>query len=142
MTDVNVIVLTTFDLDNYVFEALRSGASGYLLKTIPPPSLLDAVRAVAAGAALLSPTVTRTLIQEFVGSAPRAHTPPPSLAYLTQREREIVALVAQGLSNEEIADHLVISPATARTHASRAMVKTAARNRAQLVVFAYQAGLA
>ncbi len=142
LADVKVIVLTTFDHDSYVFEALRSGASGYLLKSIPPQSLLDAVRAVAAGAALLSPTVTRTLITEFVDVAPRALTPHPRLMDLTDREREVVGLVAQGLTNQEIADQLVISPATARTHASRAMVKLAARDRAQLVVFAYQSGLA
>ena len=142
LTNVKVIVLTTFEHDSYVFEALRSGASGYLLKTIPPPSLIDAVRAVAAGEALLSPTVTRAVIREFVDFAPRALTPHPCLAHLTDREREIVGLVAQGLTNQEIAEHLVISPATARTHASRAMTKLAARDRAQLVVFAYQSGLA
>ena len=142
LADVKVIVLTPFDNDSYVFEALRSGASGYLLKNILPLDLLDAVRVVAAGAAVLSPAVTRTVIQEVVAAAPRPRTPPASLGHLTERERETVGLVARGLSNQEIAEHLVISPDTARTHASRAMVKLAARNRAELVVFAYQFGLA
>lgn len=142
LTNVNVIVLTTFERDSYVFEALRSGASGYLLKSTPPGILLDAVRTVADGAALLAPTVTRTLIREFVDLAPRALTPHPCLEHLTERETEIVGLVAQGLRNQEIAEHLVLSPETARTHVSRAMVKLGARDRAQLVVFAYQSGLA
>ncbi|MGK5684239.1 response regulator [Actinoplanes sp. URMC 104] len=137
-----VIVLTTFDHDEYVFTALRSGASGFLLKNTAPPALLDAVRTVHDGGALLAPSVTRTLIREFTGLAPRAVTPHPSLDRLTDREREIVALVAEGLSNAEIAERLVVSPATARTHVSRSMTKLGARDRAQLVVFAYQSGLA
>ncbi|WP_199435236.1 response regulator transcription factor [Qaidamihabitans albus] len=142
LADVKIIVLTTFEHDNYVFEALRSGANGFLLKSTPPTTLVEAVRTVADGAALLSPTVTRTLIREFVEIAPRTVTPHPRLEHLTEREREIVGLVAQGMSNQEIADHLVLSPATARTHVSRAMIKLGARDRAQLVVFAYQSGLA
>jgi DNA-binding NarL/FixJ family response regulator len=137
-----VIVLTTFERDEYVFEALRVGASGFLLKDTPPVQLLEAIRTVHDGGALLSPTVTRTLISEFVSGARRPSHPHPQLSELTARETEIVALVAQGLSNHEIADRLVLSPATARTHVSRAMIKLGARDRAQLVVFAYQSGLA
>ena len=137
-----IIVLTTFERDEYVFEALRAGASGFLLKNTRPAALLDAVRTVAEGGALLAPSVTRTLIEEFTHVAPRDLKPHPQLEALTVREREIVALVAQGLNNHEIAEHLVLSPATARTHVSRAMLKLGARDRAQLVVFAYQSGLA
>jgi DNA-binding NarL/FixJ family response regulator len=135
-----VIVLTTFELDEYVFEALRSGASGFLLKDIEPVELLRAVRVVAAGEALLSPSVTRRLIAEF---ASRAKEPPQSklLELLTDRETEVVALVGAGLTNDEIAARLVLSPATAKTHVSRAMGKLGARDRAQLVVFAYENGL-
>jgi DNA-binding NarL/FixJ family response regulator len=138
---VRVIVLTTFERDEYVFDALRQGASGFLLKNTPPADLLTAVRTVADGAALLAPSVTRTLIREFVEVTPRRLTPHPRLGDLTTREREIVSLVAKGLTNHEIAEHLVISPATSRTHVSRAMTKLGARDRAQLVVFAYQSGL-
>jgi len=137
-----VIVLTTFEYDQYVFDALRHGASGFLLKDTKPAELLTAIRAVVGGGALMSPSVTRKVIREFVASSPRPSRPHPALGTLTDREREIVALVAEGLSNDEIAQRLVISPATARTHVSRAMVKLAARDRAQLVVFAYQSGLA
>lgn len=136
-----VIVLTTFELDQYVFDALRSGASGFLLKDTSPAELLQAIRLVAGGEALLSPSVTRRLVREFVTLSPRATTPHPYLHTLTDREREVVSLVAEGLNNVEIADRLVVSPATARTHVSRAMVKLGARDRAQLVVFAYQSGL-
>ncbi|HEY3504277.1 MAG TPA: response regulator transcription factor [Actinocatenispora sp.] len=137
---VRVVILTTFELDEYVFEAIRCGASGFLVKDTEPAELLQAVRAVARGDALLSPSVTRRLIAEF---AVRARRPKeyPRLATLTDREREVMALVGQGLSNEEIADTLVVSPATAKTHVSRAMVKLAARDRAQLVVIAYESGL-
>jgi len=135
-----VLMLTTFDLDEYVFEALRSGASGFLVKDTEPVELLRAVRAVAAGDALLSPGVTRRLIAEFTSRAP-ASAPPQSLDALTEREREVMALVGAGLSNEEIADRLVVSPATAKTHVSRAMGKLGARDRAQLVVYAYESGL-
>jgi DNA-binding NarL/FixJ family response regulator len=138
--DVRIVILTTFELDEYVFEALRSGASGFLVKDTEPVDLLAAVRLVASGEALLSPSVTRRVIEEF---ASRAKEPPPSgpLDELTEREREVMALVAGGLSNEEIAEQLVVSPATAKTHVSRAMVKLAARDRAQLVVLAYEHGL-
>jgi DNA-binding NarL/FixJ family response regulator len=140
LSDVRIVILTTFELDEYVFEALRSGASGFLVKDTEPVDLLAAVRLVASGEALLSPSVTRRVIEEF---ASRAKEPPPSgpLDELTEREREVMALVAGGLSNEEIAERLVVSPATAKTHVSRAMVKLAARDRAQLVVLAYEHGL-
>jgi DNA-binding NarL/FixJ family response regulator len=136
-----VVMLTTFDLDEYVFEALRGGASGFLVKDTEPDELVRAVRVVAGGDSLLSPTVTRRLISAFVAHPAGRRTPHPGLGRLTERERQIVMLVAEGLSNEEIADRLVISPATARTHVSRAMVKLHARDRAQLVVFAFQSGL-
>ncbi len=142
LAETKILVLTTFERDEYVFEALRAGASGFLLKNTPPAELVAAVRTVADGGALLSPSVTRTLIQEFTQVAPRTLSPHPQLGALTEREREVVALVAQGLTNQEIAERLVLSPATARTHVSRAMVKLGARDRAQLVVFAYQSGLA
>jgi DNA-binding NarL/FixJ family response regulator len=140
LAGVRVLVLTTFELDEYVFEALAAGASGFLLKNTDPVELLRAVRVVAEGEALLSPSVTRRLIAEFA-ARPRPGAAPVELAGLTEREREVMALAAVGLSNEEIAERLVVSPATARTHVSRAMVKLAARDRAQLVVFAYQSGL-
>lgn len=142
LAGTRIIVLTTFERDEYVFEALRAGASGFLLKNTPPAELVAAIRTVADGGALLSPSVTRTLIREFTQVAPRALSPHPQLGALTDREREIVGLVAQGLTNQEIAERLVVSPATARTHVSRAMVKLGARDRAQLVVFAFQSGLA
>jgi DNA-binding NarL/FixJ family response regulator len=137
-----VIVLTTFERDEYVFDALKLGASGFLLKDTPPARLLEAIRTVVDGGALLSPSVTRTLIREFAGQSHRVVTPHPQLDQLTEREREVVALVARGMNNDEIARDLVVSPATARTHVSRAMIKLGARDRAQLVVFAYQSGLA
>jgi DNA-binding NarL/FixJ family response regulator len=141
LSEVRVLVLTTFEVDEYVFEALRVGASGFLLKDEEPVELLRAVRVVAAGESLLSPSVTRRVVEAF-SSGPAPSGPRASaLEELTEREREIVALVGTGLSNHEIAEHLVISPATARTHVSRAMLKLAARDRAQLVVFAYEAGL-
>jgi DNA-binding NarL/FixJ family response regulator len=136
-----VIILTTFDVDEYVFEALRSGASGFLLKDTEPAELLQAVRVVAAGEALLAPSVTKRLIEEFVTRPDPHRTPPEALASLTEREREVLALVARGLSNHEIAAELVISPATAKTHVSRVMMKLGARDRAQLVVIAYETGL-
>jgi DNA-binding NarL/FixJ family response regulator len=138
---VRVLILTTFELDEYVFEALRSGASGFLVKDTEPAELVRAVRVVAGGEALLSPGVTRRLVAEFVARPERAAEPPPSLSLLTDREREVMALVAAGLSNDEIAEELFVSPATARTHVSRAMVKLNARDRAQLVVTAYESGL-
>jgi DNA-binding NarL/FixJ family response regulator len=140
LADVRVVILTTFDLDEYVFEALRVGASGFLVKSTEPAELVHAVRVVAAGDALLSPGVTKRLVAEF---AERAKEPSstPALHALTEREREVMKLVASGLSNDEIAEKLVVSPATAKTHVSRAMVKLGARDRAQLVVFAYESGL-
>jgi DNA-binding NarL/FixJ family response regulator len=135
-----IVILTTFELDEYVFEALRGGASGFLVKDTEPADLIRGVREVAGGDALLSPGVTRRLIAEF---AARAKKPRPSvrLNALTDREREVMALVAEGLSNDQIAARLVVSPATAKTHVSRAMIKLNARDRAQLVVFAYESGL-
>jgi DNA-binding NarL/FixJ family response regulator len=137
---VRVVMLTTFELDEYVFEALRSGASGFLLKDADPSSLLDAIRVVADGGSLLAPSVTRRVIEHFEAAAPR-RTPHPQLEQLTEREREILAWVATGRSNQEIADELVVSPDTVRTHVSRAMVKLHARDRAQLVVFAIESGV-
>jgi DNA-binding NarL/FixJ family response regulator len=141
MHAVRVVILTTFELDEYVFEAIRSGASGFLVKDTEPADLLRGIRAVAAGDALLSPSVTRRLIAEF---AARAQVPASTrmLDELTDREREVMKLAAAGLSNGEIGDQLTISPATAKTHISRAMQKLGARDRAQLVVFAYESGLA
>jgi DNA-binding NarL/FixJ family response regulator len=166
LSGVRVVVLTTFDDDENVFGALRAGASGFLVKDVEPEELLQAVRVVARGDALLAPSVTRSLIAAFTarsagpgpgpghgpvpggtggGPTARPHPErgaPPGLATLTDREREVVALVAEGLSNEEIAARLVVSPLTAKTHVSRAMTKLAARDRAQLVVLAYAHGLA
>ena len=140
LTGVRVVILTTFDLDEYVFEALRIGASGFLVKDTDPAELVQAVRAVARGDALLSPGITRRLVEEF---ATRSRQPAavPDLDLLTEREREVVALVGEGLSNDEIAERLIMSPATAKTHVSRAMVKLGTRDRAQLVVLAYESGL-
>jgi len=153
LSGVRVVVLTTFDDDEHVFGALRAGASGFLVKDVEPEELLQAVRVVARGDALLAPSVTRSLIAAFTAGhsgpgdgpavRPRAEPgAPPGLATLTDREREVVALVAAGLSNDEIAGRLVVSPLTAKTHVSRAMTKLAARDRAQLVVLAYAHGLA
>ncbi|MCG5218875.1 response regulator transcription factor [Streptosporangium sp. KLBMP 9127] len=136
-----VILLTTFENDEYIFNGLRAGAVGFLVKDIEPTSLLQAVRVVAAGEALLSPGVTRRLIEKFVD---REEEPPavlPDLDHLTDREREVLLLVAKGLSNDDIARRLHCSPATAKTHVSRAMVKLGANNRVQLVVYAYETGL-
>jgi DNA-binding NarL/FixJ family response regulator len=161
LADTRVVVLTTFDDDETVFAALRADASGFLVKDIEPDELLQAVRVVARGDALLSPSVTRAVIAAFTGGsrAPGHPVQPgnaaqtagssavgtgaarPGLASLTEREREVVALVASGLSNDEIACRLVVSPLTAKTHVSRAMTKLNARDRAQLVVFAYECGL-
>ncbi|MEV7178921.1 response regulator transcription factor [Kitasatospora sp. NPDC093679] len=139
---VRVVVLTTFELDEYVFEALRAGAAGFLVKDTEPAELLRAVRVAAAGDALLSPGVTRRLIGEFAARSKAPATGgPTALAALTDREREVLALVGLGLSNEDIARRLVVSPLTAKTHVSRAMVKLGARDRAQLVVLAYESGL-
>ena len=138
---VRVVMLTTFDLDEYVFEALHAGAAGFLLKDVEPDDLRDAVRVVAAGDSLLSPSVTRRLISEFVSRPQGRRQPPPELDELTAREREVLGLVARGLTNDEIAERLVISPATAKTHVSRILLKLAARDRTQLVVIAYESGL-
>jgi DNA-binding NarL/FixJ family response regulator len=136
-----VVMLTTFESDEYVFDALRAGAAGFLIKDSEPADLLRAIRLAAAGESLLSPSVTRRVIDSLRGSPtarPRTH---PLLSTLTEREREVLGLIGEGLSNDEIAGRLVVSPATARTHVSRAMVKLGARDRAQLVVIAYQSGL-
>ena len=142
LTDTKVLILTTFDLDQYVFEAIRAGASGFLLKETLPDDLLAAVRVVAGGQALLAPSVTRRLLEEFVrrpvaGVGP----PPPGFNTLTTREIEVLAAVARGLSNTEIADSLFMSPATAKTHVSRLLAKLHARDRAQLVMLVYEAGV-
>jgi DNA-binding NarL/FixJ family response regulator len=140
---VKVVVLTTFELDEYVYEALRAGASGFLVKHTEPEELIRAVRVIAAGEALLSPGVTRLLIAAFSNTTGGVAEPDARIAeLLTTREREVVALVADGLSNEQIAERWVVSNATVRTHVSRAMTKLNARDRAQLVVFAYRSGLA
>jgi DNA-binding NarL/FixJ family response regulator len=140
LADVRVVILTTFELDEYVFEAVRSGASGFLVKDTEPADLVQAVRLIDEGNALLSPSVTKRLIAEF---ASRAKEPPPAeaLEELTAREREVMALVAEGLSNDDIAERFVLSPATVKTHVNRAMMKLGARDRAQLVVLAYESGL-
>ncbi|MER5772309.1 response regulator transcription factor [Streptomyces sp. NPDC001985] len=140
LAEVKVVMLTTFELDEYVFEAIRSGASGFLVKDTEPEELLRAVRAVKEGDALLSPGVTRRLIAEFAARS-KAPAEAERLAELTERERQVMALVGMGLSNEEIARRLVVSPLTAKTHVSRTMVKLRARDRAQLVVLAYESGL-
>jgi DNA-binding NarL/FixJ family response regulator len=150
LTSTKIVVLTTFDDEETVFAALRAGASGFLVKDVEPEELLQAVRVVARGDALLSPSVTRAVIAAFTAnggsSGPRPARAPvptalPGLASLTEREREVVGLVASGLSNDEIARRLVVSPFTAKTHVSRAMTKLNARDRAQLVVLAYEHGL-
>jgi DNA-binding NarL/FixJ family response regulator len=138
---VRVLVLTTFDLDEYVYEALRAGASGFLLKDTPPADLLAAIRVVAAGDALLAPSVTRRLIAEFARRPEPSPVTPAALATLTDREREVLGLVAHGLSNSEIAQRLVVSPATSKTYVSRLLAKLGARDRAQLVAIAYETGL-
>src|SRR6266849_939494 len=140
LAGVRVVVLTTFQLDEYVFEALRFGASGFLVKDIEPAELVRGLRAVAGGDALLAPSVTRRLIEEFVARS-KEPRPAAEFAFLTDREREVTALVAEGLSNGEIAERLFVSAATVKTHVSRSMTKLQARDRAQLVVIAYESGL-
>jgi DNA-binding NarL/FixJ family response regulator len=135
-----VLILTTFDLDEYVFEALKAGASGFMLKDTPPESLLAGIRTVAAGEALLSPSITRHLIQEFVNRADPAPGVPAPLDQLTDRELEVLSLVAQGLSNAEIAERIFVSPATTKTHVGHLLTKLGARDRAQLIVLAYESG--
>jgi DNA-binding NarL/FixJ family response regulator len=136
-----VVVLTTFGQDEYVYEAIRSGASGFLLKTSPPDELVRAVRAVAAGDALLSPSVTRRLIEEFVRRVPANRSSPPSLGQLTGREREVLVLVGRGLSNQEIAERLHLGEATVKTHLGRVLDKLELRDRVQAVVLAYESRL-
>ncbi|WP_218671017.1 response regulator transcription factor [Microbispora sp. GKU 823] len=138
---VRILILTTYDTDAYVFEALQAGASGFLLKDAGPAELLHAIRVVAAGEALLAPRITRRLIGQFTARRTAAKTAEDRLAVLTEREREVLALVGRGLSNAEIGAELSLSPATARTHVSHAMAKLGARDRAQLVVIAYRTGL-
>jgi DNA-binding NarL/FixJ family response regulator len=141
LADVRVLMLTTFDLDEYVYQALRVGASGFLLKDTPPADLLTAIRVVAAGDALLAPGITRRLIAEFARRPEPSAVTPAELATLTDREREVLGLVAHGLSNSEIAQRLVVSPATSKTYVSRLLAKLGARDRAQLVAIAYETGL-
>ncbi|WP_019926712.1 response regulator transcription factor [Nocardia sp. BMG111209] len=139
LSQVRVVVLTTFELDEYVFDALRAGATGFLVKHTEPADLVKAVRVVAAGEALLSPSVTRRLVAEFASRA--KPMPIGVLSELTDREREVMTLVAEGLTNAEIAERLFLSPATVRTHVSRILLKLGARDRTQLVVMAYESGL-
>jgi len=139
--DAKVLVLTTFDLDEYVYSALRAGASGFLLKDTPPAQLLDAVRVVASGEALLAPTVTRRLIAEFIRQPTPARRPARTLAGVTDREREVLTLIARGLANSEIEHHLHLSRGTVKTHIGRLLAKLEARDRAQLVIVGYETGL-
>jgi DNA-binding NarL/FixJ family response regulator len=141
LAGVKVLILTTFESDEYVYEALQAGASGFLVKDTEPEELLHAIRVVARGDALLSPGITRRLIADIAARGPSRPRPHPALSELTDREREMMALVAHGLSNDEIAAQLFLSPLTVKTHVSRAMLKLGARDRAQLVVIAYQSGL-
>lgn len=141
LSSTRVVVVTTFEIDQYVFEALQAGASGFVLKDSEPTDLLRAIRVVSSGESLLSPSVTRRVVAQFARHMPSGTPAGPSLDELTEREREIVAWVATGRSNDEIAGELYLSPATVRTHVSRAMIKLHARDRAQLVVFAVRAGL-
>jgi DNA-binding NarL/FixJ family response regulator len=139
-SETRILILTTFDLDEYVYEAIRAGASGFLLKDVQPVELVDAIRVVAAGNALLGTTVTKRLLERFTDGAPQA-TPTPVLDGLTEREREILALMAAGLSNSEIADRLVVSETTVKTHVSSILRKLGVRDRVQAVIVAYDAGL-
>lgn len=141
LPDVRVLILTTFDLDTYVYAALRARASGFLLKDTPPADLLSAIRVVASGESLLAPTVTRRLIAEFVRRPGPVQPPPEGLDALTDREREVLILIARGLSNAELAEHLHLSPATVKTHIGHLLAKLQARDRAQLVITAYETGL-
>ena len=141
MSGVRVVVLTTFDIDEYVYAAIRAGASGFLLKDAPPESVLEGIRVVAGGDALIAPSVTRRLIAELASRPDEDRPPPPELDILTDREREVLALVGRGMSNAEIGAQLYVSPATAKAHVSHVMTKLYARDRAQLVVVAYESGL-
>ena len=137
-----VLMLTTFDLNEYVYDALRAGASGFLLKDVPPEQLADGIRVVAGGDALLAPSITRRLIQEFAQAGPPSGPPPPGLDELTARELEVFKLVARGLSNAEIAAELIVSETTVKTHVARMLMKLGLRDRVQAVVLAYEAGIA
>jgi DNA-binding NarL/FixJ family response regulator len=137
-----VLILTTFDLDAYVFDALRAGASGFLLKDVPQEQLVAGIRLVADGESLLAPGMTRRLIEQFAREHPRIAAPPPELAELTEREREVLTLIARGLSNAEIADTLIVSAATVKTHVTRVLSKLGLRDRVQAVVLAYETGIA
>jgi DNA-binding NarL/FixJ family response regulator len=139
---VRVLMLTTFDLNEYVYEALRAGASGFLLKDVPPEQLVAGIRIVAEGEALLAPSITRRLIQEFAQVVPTPTEPPRGLAELTARELEVFKLVARGLSNAEIAAELVVSETTVKTHVARMLMKLGLRDRVQAVVLAYESGVA
>jgi DNA-binding NarL/FixJ family response regulator len=136
-----VLVVTTFDIDEYVYEALRAGASGFLLKNSPPEELARAVRVVSTGESLLSPSVTRRLIEDVVSRSRAPSAPPPAIAELTDREREVLVLVARGLSNAEIAERIVVSIGTVKTHVARLLMKLGLRDRVQVVVLAYESGL-
>ena len=136
-----VLVLTTFDVDDYVYEAMKAGASGFLLKTTPPRQLADAVRTVAAGDALLAPSITRRLVEQFVRRPPPGATVPPALEELTERERDVLRRLARALSNAEIAAELVVSEATVKSHVNRILTKLNLRDRAQAIVLAYETGL-
>ncbi len=139
---IRVLMLTTFDLNEYVYEALRAGASGFLLKDVPPEQLAAGIRVVAQGEALLAPSITKRLIQEFAAAAPVAATPPKGLDELTARELEVFGLVARGLSNAEIAAELIVSETTVKTHVARVLMKLGLRDRVQAVVLAYESGIA
>jgi DNA-binding NarL/FixJ family response regulator len=139
--ETKVVMLTTFDMDEYVFDALRAGASGFLLKDVPPERLIDGIRAVANGDALLAPSITRRLIEEFVRSGPASSSPPPALGELTARELEVLQLIARGLSNAEIAKELFVSETTVKTHVAHVLMKLGLRDRVQAVVLAYEAGV-
>jgi DNA-binding NarL/FixJ family response regulator len=139
--ETKVVMLTTFDMDEYVFDALRAGASGFLLKDVPPERLIDGIRAVANGDALLAPSITRRLIEEFVRTGPATTAPPAALTELTARELEVLQLIARGLSNAEIAKELFVSETTVKTHVAHVLMKLGLRDRVQAVVLAYEAGV-
>ncbi len=139
--ETKIVMLTTFDMDKYVYEALRAGASGFLLKDVPPEQLIAAIRAVASGDALLSPSITRLLIEEFIRRPPDSVRTAPELQGMTEREVEVLRLMAQGLSNAEIAKELFVSDTTVKTHVGRILMKLRLRDRVQAVVFAYESGL-
>jgi DNA-binding NarL/FixJ family response regulator len=138
---IRVLILTTFGLDDYVYEALRAGASGFMLKDAPPEELLAAIEVVSRGDALIAPAVTRSVIEEFVRRSPAAVPPPPAIEGLTEREREVLELLARGLSNAEIAERLVVSGGTVKTHVAHVLAKLGLRDRVQAVILAYESGL-